>query len=429
MIKREGAMSPSQFPGPIAVIDLETTGLFPFRHDRVVEVAAVIVEAGEISREFVSIVNPARDIGPSRIHGLSSEDVLHAPEFGEIAGVLLDVLSGTVAVVGHNARFDCQFLESEFSRIGLTFPNCFWLCTMEMAWGGSLASCCRDLGFSLGDQAHCALADARATARLLVHLLADQPRTLRRLGELSPVQWPHIPRSSKRPVTREESRRCQAEPPDFLRRLLGRMQHQPLLSPADGATLAYGALLDRILEDRFIEDTEAEALLETAARWGLSGGQIRLIHHDYLNRLALAALADGVVTNSERRDLQLVARLLGDERASLDEILGDAEAERAKALARQSPPEVPESCLSGMSVCFTGELLCSYRGEPIARERAESLAAGAGLIVAESVTKKLDLLVVADPQTQSGKAKKARRYGIRVMHEPVFWNAIGVTVE
>jgi DNA polymerase-3 subunit epsilon len=45
------------------------------------------------------------------------------------------------------------------------------------------------------------------------------------------------------------------------------------------------------------------------------------------------------------------------------------------------------------------------------------------------VTKKLDLLVVADPDTQSGKAQKARKYGIRIMHEPVFWKAIGVEVE
>jgi len=65
----------------------------------------------------------------------------------------------------------------------------------------------------------------------------------------------------------------------------------------------------------------------------------------------------------------------------------------------------------------------------ISRDVAEALAAQAGLVVADSVTKKLDLLVLADPLTQSGKAEKARRYGIRIMHEPVFWRAIGVDVE
>jgi DNA polymerase-3 subunit epsilon len=53
----------------------------------------------------------------------------------------------------------------------------------------------------------------------------------------------------------------------------------------------------------------------------------------------------------------------------------------------------------------------------------------AGLEVADSVTKKLDILVVADPHTQSGKARKARQYGTRIVHEPVFWQMLGVTVK
>jgi DNA polymerase III subunit epsilon len=69
------------------------------------------------------------------------------------------------------------------------------------------------------------------------------------------------------------------------------------------------------------------------------------------------------------------------------------------------------------------------KGEPITREVAADLARTRGMIVAESVTKKLDLLVVADPLTQSGKAAKARRYGIRIMHEAVFWRSLRVEVE
>jgi DNA polymerase-3 subunit epsilon len=46
-----------------------------------------------------------------------------------------------------------------------------------------------------------------------------------------------------------------------------------------------------------------------------------------------------------------------------------------------------------------------------------------------SVTKELDLLVVADPNTQSGKAKKARKYGTRIVHEPVFWRSLGIAVD
>jgi hypothetical protein len=45
------------------------------------------------------------------------------------------------------------------------------------------------------------------------------------------------------------------------------------------------------------------------------------------------------------------------------------------------------------------------------------------------VTKKLNILVVADAFTQSGKAKKARKYGTRIMPEIVFWQSLGVEVE
>jgi DNA polymerase III epsilon subunit-like protein/uncharacterized membrane protein YebE (DUF533 family) len=420
-------MSTSLITGPIAVIDVETTGLFPFRHDRVIEVAAVIVRSdGCIEREFVSLVNPIRDIGPSSIHGLTSEDILHAPQFAEIASLLLNVLNGTVAIAGHNVRFDRQFLESEFSRLGCQLPECFSICTMELAGGGSLTNCCRDHGFSVEGEAHHALADARAAARLLACLLSDQPRTVQKLRQLVPIQWPTVPATGKQPVTRDESRRRQSEPPNFIQRLLGRRHDHALPDATDGAVIAYGALLDRALEDRLVDDSEADALVEMATRWGLTGDQIEHAHRNYLNQLASAALADGTVTETERRDLNLVARLLGQARYDLDEILSEAAAMLSETHRKPISAGAVEASLVGMRVCFTGELQCQLAGQSISRELAEELATKAGLIAVDSVTKKCDLLVLADPHSQSGKANKARQYGIRIVHEPVFWNAIGV---
>lgn len=418
-----------QLPGPVGVVDVETTGLFPFRHDRVVEVAAVVLRGdGSIEREFVSLVNPSRDIGPSSIHGLTSDDILHAPQFCEIAPLLVETLNGTVAIAGHNVRFDLQFLESEFSRAGCPLPECFSICTMQLAGGGRLVDCCRDYGVGTEDGAHHALADARAAARLLSILLADEPRLVRELGTLPPIQWPAIWGSARRAVTREESRRRQSEPPSFLQRLLGRVHGSAEPIASDGPVLAYVALLNRVLEDRHVDDSEGDALISMAEKWGLSGQQIRLAHCEYLNQLALAALADGVVTEAERRDLVLVARLLGQER-DLEEILRKAAAQAPVGQTLSPPTSSADNSLAGKRVCFTGECQCCYGGQIISRELAEELATEAGLVVMSSVTKKLDLLVVADPQSQSGKAKKARQYGIRILHEPVFWKAIGVRVE
>ena len=97
------------------------------------------------------------------------------------------------------------------------------------------------------------------------------------------------------------------------------------------------------------------------------------------------------------------------------------------------PPSIAIGVLGGQEftgkqVCFTGECQCRLEGETITRKMAAELVTRQGMIVAESVTKKLDFLVVADPLTQSGKAKKARQYRIRIMHEPVFWRALGLEV-
>ena len=37
--------------------------------------------------------------------------------------------------------------------------------------------------------------------------------------------------------------------------------------------------------------------------------------------------------------------------------------------------------------------------------------------------------MVADPDSLSGKAKKARQYGIRILQEAVFWKMIGVKID
>jgi hypothetical protein len=79
-------------PDPIAVVDVETTGLSPWRHDRIVEIAIVMMSSdGRIHSEYESLVNPDRDMGPTRIHRISAAEVLHAPRLEECRDIL-DVL-------------------------------------------------------------------------------------------------------------------------------------------------------------------------------------------------------------------------------------------------------------------------------------------------------------------------------------------------
>src|SRR4030042_6856342 len=93
-----------------AVIDVETTGLFPRKNDRIVEVAVVTVTGrGEVLGEYATLLNPGRDLGPVDIHGIRGSDVVSAPRFQDVAGDLVDRLSGSV-VAGHNLRFDLDFV-------------------------------------------------------------------------------------------------------------------------------------------------------------------------------------------------------------------------------------------------------------------------------------------------------------------------------
>ena len=197
--------------------------------------------------------------------------------------------------------------------------------------------------------------------------------------------------------------------------------------PGDDATDAtqaeYLALLDRALEDRRIVAQEAEALVAAATSWGLSKADVKAAHRGYLSNLVLEARADGVVTSAERADLEAVAQMLGFETTAVETLL----TEPVHAL----PTTMPHSgeSLAGKSVCFTGTLGGRIGGVIVTREVAEELARKAGMEVHPRVTKRLDLLVVADPNTMSSKARKAHDYGTRIMAEVAFWRAIAAPVE
>jgi NAD-dependent DNA ligase len=68
-------------------------------------------------------------------------------------------------------------------------------------------------------------------------------------------------------------------------------------------------------------------------------------------------------------------------------------------------------------------------GSRSGREDQESLANDAGMVIKQGVSRKLDTLVLADPDGRSGIAKAADEMGVRKMAEPVFWRALGVEID
>lgn len=417
-----------------AVVDLETTGLFAQAHDRIVEIGLVRLAAdGTVLDEYDTLVNPERDIGPTEIHGIWASDVLSAPVFAQVAGDVAERLRGAV-LVGHNVRFELDFLTAEYTRARHPLPTLPALCTMRLstqfargAPGRRLGQCCAHAGIAL-DGAHTALVDARASGRLLVayleHARAQGFATLPALGcntQLPPpAAWPPL---SLTGIThpRQAERAAAAGEASYLVRLIEGMTETDGTAASED-TVNYLDVLDRALEDRRVTAAETEALTALAERWGIGRSQLQALHKHYLESLVAAALADGAVSSSERRDLELATDLLGLVR----DVLATALAEPPPT-ARASA--VQQENLRGQSVCFTGATTCRLDGEPISRTHGEHLATEAGLIVMPSVTKRLDLLVVADPDSLSGKARKARAYGTRIIAERAFWRALGIQVD
>lgn len=140
--------------------------------------------------------------------------------------------------------------------------------------------------------------------------------------------------------------------------------------------------------------------------------------------MAAEAWADHIITEHEHKDLKRLARLL-----DLDESAVDVELAQVKRLpVQEAPTEDTTACtdLAGMTVRFTGAILSTINGEVITRAKAIELAGAAGMATKNGVSKKLDMLVVADPNTNSGKAKKARECGTRIIAERDFFPMIGV---
>jgi DNA polymerase-3 subunit epsilon len=231
--------------------------------------------------------------------------------------------------------------------------------------------------------------------------------------------WPDVPPCS-RVAERSSGRLPRRE--TYISTLLDRLGAS--VGFQDGATHAYLELLDRALEDRRLTATEADDLAELASDWGIGQATCRQLHDAYMGALVSAAWNDGVVTEAERADLEDVAALLKIDEPVLKAML-DA------PFVDGGPVSLPAASdgFIGKSVCFTGQLTCTIKGKPISRADAQALAIERGLLVKPSVTKKLDLLVVADPDTLSGKAQKAREYGTRIVVERTFWRSLGVPVD
>ena len=394
--------------GGFAVLDFETTGLFPGGHDRVVELAVVHVSpSGQIQGEWETLVNPERDLGKQSIHRIRASDILDAPTFVQVAPQLVELLSGRV-LVAHNASFDCGFLDGEFERIGSGpgTPVAAW-CPMRLAAdiipgaGRSLADCCAHFEIDTTG-AHRASVDARATAHLLGEYIRATPKESLWNNAVASARATWIPILTERSPWKPRPKQDLPQP-HFLERIATRLPEHT----GPGAEHDYLALLDRVLLDRAISSHEASDLVRLAADLDLDRTTCERLHLAYFRAVAETAWADTILTDTERAELAQLAQLLQIPQAELDIAVKSPAAEAPGAYM----VEVAQVTLqAGDLVVLTGDMTR-------AREDWVADLESVGLVWINYINKKVRLLAAADPDTLSGKAAKARDYGIAIVNE------------
>ncbi|HCS60147.1 MAG TPA: DNA polymerase III subunit epsilon [Microbacterium sp.] len=413
-----------------AIVDFETTGILPSYHHRVVEVGITHVEPdGTVSGHWETLINPERDLGPQHLHGIKAAQVLQAPVFSDIAADFADLLRGRV-FVAHNASFDLRFLNAEFERSGYAIwgeiPH---LCTMRLGaqfgLGGSsaLAHACEGFGIE-NTQAHSAGADSLATAQLLAAYL----RTTADAPAWHDYWFGHIAAAREFPYPQGrttgvvwQARGDVEEEIHFLQRISADAKHPR----ATGAEAEYLALLDRCLLDRVISVSEAQQLASAAEELGFSRFEVQDLHAQYYSALAQVAWSDGMLAADEQSDLNAVAELLGIVGEARESLLHAAGTPTRLTAASQASTSTAIAGAIGAFTLAQGDLIVLTGEMSRPRSDWEDELRALGYATHTGITKKVRLLVAADPDTLSGKAKKARDYGIPIVNEDGLGRLLG----
>lgn len=385
------------------VVDFETTGFS--KTDRAIEAAFVNVSPdGVIEDEWSSLFNPMRNAGRTDIHGIATRDLQDAPTFADLVPEILATIRGRV-LVAHNAPFDSRFMLQEMRRTFITMndkPPA--LCTMKWskhALGtGKLDECCAAVGVTL-DDAHEALADTRATAELLVHLLGtDIPAFARKqMAESLAFRWPDSPApTGVAPKSRSAAK------PRVVEAWLDRIGTVSARG-ADGTD--YLAALELALLDRTLSAHDENTLVAVAAASGLNRTAVDDLHMAFLRSKCSRALAEGRVDDDRWRDLVSVAITLGLPGEVVEPILVEA----ASGMNESHP--VSAFMLSiGDRVAFTG-------GSPTSRKALSALAESVGLSHG-GLVKSTKVLVAAEVDSMSNAAQKARKQGTPIVEPDAF---------
>ena len=161
------------------IFDVETTGLSPYSGDRIVEIAAVKLKDSKIVGRFETMLDPQREISYEAfsVNGITPEMLSGAPRAEEVLPDIFHFIKNAY-LVGHNIKFDLNFLNNEFVLAGWPpLEDLLTIDTVKMARGllpqlgrYSLGAVAYSLGMSY-PQKHRAMSDVEMTLGVFQKLL------------------------------------------------------------------------------------------------------------------------------------------------------------------------------------------------------------------------------------------------------------------
>jgi DNA polymerase-3 subunit epsilon len=154
--------------------------LSPDQGDRAIEIGAVKIEQGRVTKRFQQLMNPGVKVSAfiADYTGITNAMLKDAAPCGEVMDQFCDFI-GDDNMVAHNASFDRRFLDAELAKIGRSYSGGF-ACSMLLARRLYQAAPNHKLGglvayknIDTDGVFHRALADSEMTASLWLVMLAD----------------------------------------------------------------------------------------------------------------------------------------------------------------------------------------------------------------------------------------------------------------
>lgn len=160
--------------------DFQTTGL-NYYDSEIIEIGAVLVENGNVTKRFSQFVRPSTGVVPgiiTNITGITTDMVKNVQDIHQVLPQFLQFV-GDYPVVSHNLKFDGEFLIYAMCDCEITDKKINGFDTLKTAqsvWkrgkdvqNHKLGTLCEFIGYDLHD-AHRAVNDAQAAAALTMAL-------------------------------------------------------------------------------------------------------------------------------------------------------------------------------------------------------------------------------------------------------------------